>query len=148
MTWGLMKMCLKILTAMCFLILVYLMLMNRKDKTELTWSIFMFWKLHDTSYCQKFCNYVEFFFTLHIFYEACMKLTDHVTMGVHFKSVHLYVCNNTDIDMNSSRSRWTAVKLSAHFISVCCRIIYSLFEHWNFYICINAYRFLCIVARF
>lgn len=46
-------------------------------------------------------------FSLHFtfFYEACIKLTDHVTMGVHFKSVHLYVCNNTDFDMNSSRSR-------------------------------------------
>jgi len=64
----------------------------------------MFWKLHNTSYCQKkFCNYVVFF-TLHIFYvacymEACMKLIDHVTVGVHFKSVHLYVFNNTDFDV-------------------------------------------------
>lgn len=149
------KMCLKIWTAMCFLIWgIFLKLMDRKEKTELTWSTFMFWKLHDTSYCQeKFCSYVVYFFTPHIFLvacymETCMKLIDHVTKGVHINSVHLYVFNDTDFDMNSSHSRWTGVKLSAHFVSVCWRIIYSLFEHWNFYICIKAYRFLWIVAKF
>jgi len=29
-----------------------------------------------------------------------MKLVDRMTMGGHFKSVHLYVFNNTDFVMN------------------------------------------------
>jgi len=41
------KMCLKIWTAMRFLILgIFLKLMDRKEKMELTWSTFMFWKLN------------------------------------------------------------------------------------------------------
>jgi len=32
--------------------------------------------------------------------EARMKLVDHVTVGIHFKSVHLYVFNNADFVMN------------------------------------------------
>jgi hypothetical protein len=110
------KMCLKIWTAMCFLVLgIFLKLMDRKDRinvihfyvfgsymilliVERNFVVMLYISLHITS-CDNGCPFQEctsMFLTMLIFY------------------------------INSAHSRWTGVKLNARFVSVCCRIFYSV----------------------